>query len=290
MGLIDHRDGGLPLNPEFQPARERMLAEFQRKKAKGDWRKPVLVTLPPEPFRLKIFGDPHLDNPGCDAEMFISHMQELDRDAGVYGVCVGDWFDNWARSLAHLWKGGGDPADAWLVFEYLMDAHGRSMLAACSGNHDDWTNAPADPIDLVMKRHGVVYRKGAVRIVLGFEGLPPITVAIRHKWRGASLYSPAHGIHRAAIFGWRDHLMIGGHTHVDEPRIRAHADGFISHACQVSSFKVVDEFADVQGFMPHTLRPVWDLVVDPRRADTDPDKIKIFWESDLAARHIEAIR
>jgi transposase-like protein len=277
-------------NALFMDARTRMLAEYQKKKAKGDWRKPVLVNLPPEPFRLKLFGDPHLDSPACDAELFIENMQELDREAGVYGICVGDWFDNWGRSLAHLWKGAGDPSNAWIVFEHLIEEHGHSLLAACSGNHDDWTHAPCDPIDLVMKRHGVIYRKGAVRLALAFDGVAPIMVAIRHKWRGSSIYSPAHGIHRAAIFGWRDHIMVGGHTHVDEPRLRAHPDGFISHACQVSAFKDFDEFADVQGFMPHKLRAVWDLVIDPRRPDTDPDKVKVWWNSEDAASYLDAIR
>jgi hypothetical protein len=291
LGMFDEAmSAPLPLSDEFMGARDRMSVEYQRRKAKGDWRKPVLVSMPAEPFRLKLFGDPHLDDPGCDAELLIEHMQELDPERGIYGVCVGDWFNNWTRSLAHLWKGAGDPSDAWTVFETLMEAHGAGLIAACSGNHDDWTQAPADPIDLVMKQHGVIYRKGAVRLMLGFEGLPPIFVAIRHKWRGGSIYSPAHGIHRAAIFGWRDHLMVGGHTHVDEPRIRAHPDGFISHACQLSAFKSFDEFADVQGFMPHTLRPVWDLVIDPRRPDTDPDKIKIWWNSADAQRYFDAIK
>jgi transposase-like protein len=286
LGMIE-RAPTSETSPDFIAARDRMVAQFQRKQAKGDWRKPVLVTLPPEPFRLKLFGDPHLDNPGCDIPLFIEHMQELGE--GVYGVCVGDFFDNWARSLAHLWKDGGSPSDAWTVFEDLMERFGHYMIAACSGNHDDWTHAPVDPIDLVMKRHGVVYRKGAVRLMLAFEGLQPLTVAIRHKWRGGSIYSPAHGIVRAAIWGWKDALMVGGHTHVDEPRMRVHPDGFISHACQVSAFKTYDEYADTAGFIGHRLKPVWDLVIDPRRAETDPDRIKLFWSSAAAASYLAAI-
>ncbi len=290
LGIMDRDTLAEPNAPNeaFLSARDRMARDYQQKKAKGDWRKPVLRTLPPEPFRLKLFGDPHLDDPGCDAELFIEHMMELDE--GIYGVLIGDTFNNWTKSLAHLWKGSGDPSSAWTVFEHVMEERGRYVLAACSGNHDDWTNAPADPIDMVMKRHGVIYRKGAVRLALAFEGLAPIFVALRHKWRGGSIYSPAHGIHRAAIFGWRDDLMVGGHTHVDEPRMRVHPDGFVSHACQLSSFKDFDEFADVQGFMPHKLKAVWDLVLDPRRPNTDPDRIKCFWSSEAAAAYIDAIR
>jgi transposase-like protein len=287
FGLLERKSENLR-SPDFIDARDRMVSAYQRKKQKGDWRKPVLINMPAEPFRLKLFGDPHLDNPGCDIALFIEHMEEL--GDGVYGACVGDWFDNWGKSLAHLWKEGGSPSDAWLVFEDMMERFGHHLIAACSGNHDDWTHAPIDPVDLIMKRHGVVYRKGAVRLMLAFDGLQPLTVAIRHKWRGGSIYSPAHGIVRSSIWGWRDALMVGGHTHVDEPRMRVHPDGFISHACQISAFKVIDEYADTHGFISHRIKPVWDLVIDPRRPETDADRIKIFWSSQAAAAYLAAIR
>jgi transposase-like protein len=156
LGMIDPKEPGTALSPEFQTARERMLVEYQRKKAKGDWRKPVLVSLPPDPFRLKIFGDPHLDDPGCDAELFIEHMQELDREAGIYGVCVGDWFNNWARSLAHLWKGAGDPSDAWLVFEQpdgrARAFHARGLLGE-SRRLDERPRGPHRPRDEAARHH-----------------------------------------------------------------------------------------------------------------------------------------
>jgi hypothetical protein len=269
-------------------ARTRKVAAFTNAKKAGDWRKPVLVNMPARPFRLKLFGDPHLDANGCDFELFDRHFRELDGET-VHGICVGDWFNNWKASLAHLWRGDGDPSDAWVLFEDLMEAHGHGLIAACSGNHDDWSRAPADPIDLVMKRHGVIYRVGAVRIMLNFPGLPPMGVSIRHKWRGASMYSSAHAINRAAMFGWRDHLMVGGHIHQDEPRMRVSPDGFVSHMAQLSAFKVYDVHADTEGYMPHRIQPVWDAVIDPRRADADPDKIKFFWSSEAAAAYLTAI-
>lgn len=281
----------VPSRDNFIAARERKLIAFQRKQRKGDWRKPVLCNLPAEPFRLKIFGDPHLDADGCDFELFQRHWLEMDAANGVYGICVGDWFNNWLRALSHLWKDEtSSPSDAWLCLEYLMEETGDALLAACSGNHDDWTHGPVDPVDLLMKRHGVIYRKGAVRVAMSFDGLPPIFIALRHKWKGHSIYSAAHGIARSAIWGWRDHLMVGGHIHQDEPRLVSFPDGFRSHVCQVSSFKVYDDFPDIHGMMGPRISPVWDLVIDPRRTDTDPDKIKVFWDGRAAAKYLDAIR
>lgn len=269
-------------------ARTRKLAAYQKKQRVGNWDKPVLVHLPAGPFRLKVFGDPHMDSDAFNIALWEKHWMEM-RD-GVYGVCVGDWFNNWLKVLAHLWKHEGDPAEAWTLFEHYMAERGEYLLAACSGNHDDWTHGPADPIDLMMKRYGVVYRKGAVRLVLQ-AGEQALTCAIRHKWKGHSQFSPAHALRRAAEKGWHDNLMIGGHIHQDEPRMYVQPrTGHISHLCQVSAFKDFDEFADVHGFMPHKISPVWDYVIDPSRADSDPDKIKVFWDSDAAAAYLAAIK
>jgi transposase len=285
------KDPTVPTRDAYLDARTRKIALFQKKQRKGDWRKPVMTQLPARPFRLKIFGDPHLDADGCNFELFERHWLDMDASKGVYGICVGDWFNNWLRALAHLWKGEGDPSDAWLCLEYLMEQRGDALIAACSGNHDDWTHGPADPVDLLMKKYGVIYRTGAVRVALGFgEDMGPIFMAIRHKWRGHSMYSAAHGILRAGLWGWRDHLMVGGHIHQDEPRMLSFPDGFRAHVCQVSAFKQYDDFKDVHGFQGPVISPCWELVIDPRRADSDPEKIKIFWDMDAAQGYLDYLR
>jgi hypothetical protein len=142
VGMLTNEELSAPNAPsrdDYLAAKERKLAAFQRKKRKGDWRKPVMSRLPAEPFRLKVFGDPHLDSDGCNFELFERHWLEMDAEAGIYGVCVGDWFDNWMRALSHLWKDTTTaPSDSWLCLEWLMEERGEALIAACSGNHDDW--------------------------------------------------------------------------------------------------------------------------------------------------------
>lgn len=284
------RDPNLPSRSDYMDARTRKIAAFQRKQKKGDWRKPVLARLTPEPFRLKIFGDPHLDSDGCNFELFERHWMEMDVTRRVYGVCVGDWFNNWLRALGHLWKEETTPpSDAWMCLEYLMDQRGDALIAACSGNHDDWTHGPADPVDLLMKKHGVLYRKGAIRVGLHWDGLDPMHWSIRHKWKGNSMYSAAHWGVRANREGWRDTLLIGGHIHQDEPRLVSHTDGFISHVCQVSAFKEYDDYTDIHGFNGPKISPVWDVVIDPRESEKSPDRVKVFWSSEKAQRYLSSL-
>lgn len=285
------RDPNVPTFESYLAAKERKVRAYQQKKSKGDWRKPVLTQLPEGPFRLKVFGDPHLDADGCNYELFERNWMEMSPQDGVYGICVGDWFNNWLKALAHLWREESThPSDAWLLLEHLMDQRGEALIAACSGNHDDWTHGPTDPVDLLMKKYGVLYRQGAIRLLVACGNAKPMAISVRHKWKGNSMYSAAHAILRSAIFGWADELMIGGHIHQDEPRIYVRPDGSISHICQVSAFKEYDVYADVHGLMGPRLSPCWDLVVQPDRPNTDPDKIKIFWNSEDAARYYQAVK
>ena len=283
-------DPNVPQRGDYLSARTKKIAAYEKKKKKGDWCKPVMTTITPEPYRLKVFGDPHLDADGCNFELFEKHWLEMDNEKRIYGVCVGDWFNNWLKALAHLWKKETtDPDESWLCLEYLMDERGDCLIAACSGNHDDWTHGPADPVDLLMKKYGVIYRKGAVRVAINHEGCEPMFWSIRHKWRGTSMYSAAHWGVRAVREGWGDDLMVGGHIHQDDQRMIVQPDGMIHHVCQVSAFKEFDEFADVHGLNGQKISPVWDYVIDPRMPRKNPDRIKVFWDSDMAQKYLEAI-
>lgn len=286
----ERHDANVPKHEDYLEARDRKIAAFQKKKRKGNWRKPVMTSLSSDPYVLGVFGDPHLDSDACDYALFEESWLRMSIENRVFGVCVGDFFNNWLKSLAHLWREESThPSDAWLLFESLMDQRGECLIAACSGNHDDWTHGPADPVDLLMKKYGVLYRKGAIRVGFHWDGLDPLFMAVRHKWRGHSMYSAAHGMVRANREGWRDALMIGGHIHQDEPRLVSHADGFRSHVCQVSAFKEFDDYADVHGFNGPRISPIWWLVIDPREPETEPDRIKIFWNFDKAMAYKSSI-
>lgn len=292
IGIVSEEELSPPNVPavaEYSDAMRRKRAAYDRKRAKGTWRKPSLIHIAPGPFILKIFGDPHLDADACDVDLFEREWLRMDESRSIYGLCVGDWFNNWTRSLAHLWKNDGNPSDAWTIFAHLMEQRGGALLASCSGNHDDWTNAPYDPIELVMRQHGVRYRMGAITCHL-YDGERTYSVAMRHKWRGASIYSAAHGLVRGARHGWNDDLLIGGHTHQTEIRNHVAEDGKFSKLVQIEAFKRYDDYVDVHGFMGQSIAPVVNIVVDPRRPQTDPDRSREVWDHDEAVAMLERLK
>lgn len=295
-GLIEEHDLDGPLVPQrmdYLSARDRKAAAYDMKKKKGGWRKPVMVTLPKPIFTLKIFGDPHMDADAFNMMLFEKHWLDMDAEKGVYGLCVGDFFNNWTRALAHLYQHEAEPSDAWLVFEYLMAERSGLLVAACSGNHDDWSKVPApeaEPIGRVMREHGVRYRKGAIRLAFNTPG-GPYTVGMRHKWQGSSMYSAAHGIRRAVEKGWFDDAAIGGHIHQDEVRHYVHPDtGEITQLVQLSAFKEFDEHVDIQGYQGPRIQPVTNMVVNTLRSRTDPDRSKVIWDTEAALDWMESER
>ena len=293
LGLVSQeelRPANTPSSSDYSGAMDRKRQQFSAKRAKGTWRKPTMIHIAPGPFAVKIFGDPHLDADACDVELFEREWLAMDEASGFYGLSVGDWFNNWVRALGHLWKHEGDPSDAWTIFAHLMEQRGAALLASCSGNHDDWTHAPYDPVELMMRQYGVRYRMGAISLVL-YNGKDSYTVAMRHKWRGNSMYSAAHGLLRGAIHGWNDDLMIGGHTHQTELRQYVDAkDGSISQLVHIEAFKRFDDYADVHGFMGTNIAPVLNVVVDPSRAKNDPDRQRVIWGHDEARQYLDWLR
>jgi len=282
----------LPIHKNFTDALARKALAYEHKQQKGRWTRPVKVHVPAGPFILKVFGDPHLDDDACDIELFVREWRNLDEQAGVWGLCVGDWFNNWRQSLAHLWKEQGDPTDAWTIFVQMMYERGSAVVGACSGNHDDWTAAPYDPVQFIMEQHGVKYRRGAIMLHIGAEDF--VSVALRHKWRGNSMYSAAHGMIRACREGVQADLLIGGHTHQTETRhyVHQHAamEGEISQLLQIEAFKRFDDFADVHGFMGPSISPVCNYVCQPHLPRTNPDRLSIAWDHDEAVDRLRIAR
>jgi UDP-2,3-diacylglucosamine pyrophosphatase LpxH len=282
-----------PSFESFMDARSQMVRGFQKKQNNLDWRKPALLRdIGDEPFILWAGGDPHLDNHGSDIERFIRSFERLSVEDRVFGMNVGDWFDNWLRALAHLFKEGSDPHAGWTIFEHLMKSeHGKAFLFSVCGNHDLWTSAPYDPIDMVHKEIGAIYRRSAGHFIIRC-GEHYVKVLTRHGFNGRSQYSNAHAIKRAVTFRQSDaDIAIGGHTHISE--YRAHTDpasGHVQHLVQLGSFKAYDAFPVDKAFLESEHQPEMWLVIDPQEDRAERERVTVFYDFDRAAAYMDGLR
>lgn len=262
---------------EILRARTELGLRNDRKKAKGDWRKPSLITLNSGPILLGLFGDPHLDNSGTDLDLFEEELSRRDPERGIYTCCGGDFFDNWPRAMGHLYAESGDPYPAWVMFEHWMDNH--PFLFSVSGNHDLFASGTANFLDEFMRQRGMVMRRSGGRFLLDLGNNNPITISMRHIWQGGSIYSEAHNLKRAATWGHTDDDLIAG-FHFHKGELRTHVrplDGKVSKLAQISSFKKLDNYANDRGFMSPETPPVVWFVLDDREPVTSHARVQPFY-------------
>ncbi len=118
---------------------------FERKARKASHHSRTLE-LPAEPVGIFAFGDPHVDNEGCDWKTLLNHVEMARATEGVMGVCVGDMTDNWVGRLAKLYaKSSVTASDGWKLSRWFLNS--IQWLSVIGGNHDEWAHGPGvDPL------------------------------------------------------------------------------------------------------------------------------------------------
>lgn len=267
-------------------------AEYERVAAAAPNRAGNVIHRPDDgPFMLIVLGDEHLDNPGTDLALWEHWIGFLNRSKHITGWSLGDVLDNWVKPLAHLYSGSETPApEGWILLEHYLDQIGEDLDCSIGGNHDDWSGH-SDVLGMMMDKHGVMHRSTSLRMSYRMPSGREITVNARHGWPGRSMWNAVHGIKRAARMGIRDNILLGGHTHISgEGKEIDPLSGKISHCFQVASFKRIDDYADALGLMEGHLSPAIALVIDPRRAETDPELVKHFYDPAQAADYLAFLR
>lgn len=251
-----------------------------------------LIHLPDDkPFMLIAFGDEHLDNPGTDLKLWERWISYLDRSKRITGWSMGDVLDNWVRVLAHLYSTAETTApEGWILLEHYLDQIGEHLDCSIGGNHDAWSGSN-DVLGMLMEKHGVMHRNNSLRVRYRCPSGRELTVHGRHSWAGRSQWSEVHSLKKAARLGVRDTILLGGHTHVSGESVEKDpVTGKYTFVYQVASFKLIDEYADTLGLLDRHTSPAIALVIDPRRADNDPELVKHFYCPAAATDYLTFLR
>lgn len=258
---------------------------YERKDAGAKARKliPVKVNLQ-GPIGILHFGDPHVDDDGCDFPLLESHVELVRKTPGLLGGNVGDLHNNWVGRLARLYAQQSATArQSWMLVEWLVTT--IEWLYLVKGNHDLWTGS-GDPLDFI-KRYadvGVMEAHGA-RLELAFPNGKKVRINARHDFSGHSMWNPNHGPVKAIKGGWRDHILTCGHKHETGfgPPIKDPASGLISWPLRCAGYKRHDRYADELGLPDQNISPAILTVIDPQYADDDPRLITPFLSAEEGA-------
>jgi hypothetical protein len=235
------------------------------------------------------FGDPHVDDDGCDIEAIERHTDLVNRTEGLFAANVGDTTNNWVGRLAKLYgEQATSAAQAWKIAEWFVNR--CDWLYMIGGNHDLWSGS-GDPLRWIAKHQNSLYKSSEARIALKFPSGLEVRINARHDHSGSSIWNPAHGPMKAALMGTRDHLYVAGHKHESAYSVLKDAiSGITMHACKVASYKIYDRYAKERGFRDNCLSPCALTTINPALPADHPDLVKVWWDPEEGANYLTFLR
>jgi hypothetical protein len=284
---VDELPSELPTAAELL---ERRRQQFARKAAAKEARTLVPVRVKIDgPFGLALGGDPHLDDNGTDIALIEEHIRLINKTEGMLAGNVGDYSNNWIGRLARLYgQQSTSAAESWVLVEWFIRA--VPWLFLIGGNHDLWSG-DGDPIKWMAKQARVSYEANGMRLGLTTPKGRVIRLNARHDFSGRSQWNTAHGVAKAAQGGWRDHLLVAGHTHQGGYQIvRDPSSGLLSHCLRVSSYKTYDRYADEKGLPNQSISPCPIAVIQPDAADDSTRLVTIFHDVETGAEFLTHLR
>lgn len=284
MEIAKHKKpSGLSIN-DIKNMRRKI---FTRKKSKLEYLKRVDVAMDDNlPIGILHFGDMHLDSDGVDLDLIDGHMDILRRTEGLYGGNLGDTTNNWIGFLGRLYgEQHATVEEAQLLIKNYLK--GSKWLYTIIGNHDKWNGGEAIVRNEI--KTGVVGED--LRLSLNFPNETSTTLHARHNFTGNSMYNPAHGSVKEALFGSRDDIVIHGHKHSTGYSIITDAERHkILHCIAVGSYKEIDSFKTTMGFRDDNISPSCVTIIDPRLPNEHPDRIKVFFDVYQGAEYLNFLR
>tara|TARA_R100000654_G_scaffold64908_1_gene92647 strand:- start:3987 stop:5075 length:1089 start_codon:yes stop_codon:yes gene_type:complete len=248
------------------------------------------IKLKAEPIGLLIFGDPHVDNEGCDWPMLYEHIKLAQATEGILAVSVGDQMDNWVGRLGRLYSNASMLAsDGWRLSEWMFSA--LQWLAVIGGNHDSWASSPGiDPMTWLTKKCGVqFYCNDELKINMTWKDRPdlePVLLYLRHFFRGQSWYHPTHGSLKEGMFS-NAHILASGHVHNWAYLQTEMRQNRITHCLSLRGYKRFDAFAKQKGFYEQQTGYSALVVIDPLKED---HRINVFWDIKEGCQYLTFLR
>ena len=280
-------------DPEMMPVEDiisfRQKAYSQKKKAKESRTLVDIHINIDGPIGIAHFGDPHVDDDGTDLSQIIMYTDIINNTEGMFAGNLGDIQNNWVGRLSALYGQQSTSAkESWKLTEYFVNK--LNWLYLVAGNHDVWSG-DGDPLEFIMRDHKGLYERWGARMNLIFPNGKEITINARHTWKGNSMWNTAHGVAKAAQMGWKDHVLTCGHTHVSGYQVlKDPASGLISHALQVASFKIMDNYADKLGLDDKNIFNCPVTIIDPRYEDDDNRLITTIFNPEVASEYLKYLR
>lgn len=244
------------------------------------------------PFGILVYGDPHLDDDGCDIPLIMHQVDLVRNHPAIYAATVGDFQNNWVGRLGRLYgEQGTTTSESWRLTEWFIQ--NQDWLFIVRGNHDSAFVGAHDPLDWIIRNADVpADREADVKLRLCLpDDRGAVTIHARHDFPGRSSWNLTHGQGKAAkITSTDSDVLLSGHRHCWGYHSEERPDGSIWHAIQVGSYKRMDSYAVGLG-VPETVHGhSCLLIIDPEKPRGSPGRVTVHWDVDEGASFLTYLR
>lgn len=245
---------------------ETMVRRYEKRKAHRDaklWRR---FNVPVNgPYALMGFGDPHIDDNGCDWSLLKRHCELAATTEALFAYNVGDTTNNWMGRLTRLWaEQDTSSATARKLVRWFLNDSGVPWWLWIMGNHDSWPGPVGTETLERFRPDTVVMEEWGAKVTLVSPNGHEFRMHAAHDFAGHSQWNPLHGPQKEAMWGDQADLYVAGHKHNWALFHSEHSHrGNFYWLARARGYKVIDHYADLHGFGSQAKGHAILTVVDP---------------------------
>ncbi len=245
-----------------------------------------------KPIGILWFGDPHIDDNGCDWKLLYHHASLCANTEGLYGANIGDTTNNWAGRLAALYaKQDTSLKTARRYACWFMLDSGIKWLLWLIGNHDQWGDGAEILAQMAAKHRTqkIVCHDWEARFILKFKNGCEVRINAAHDFAGNSMWNPLHGPVKAAQFGDRLDLVVCGHKHnwaISQWELAQ--QGTIPLMIRVQGYKTYDDYGRRLGFHEQKEGAAILTIINPQA--TGAGRVTAYADVDSGVEYLKWLR
>lgn len=267
-----------------------MCDRFSQRKKYDDaakWRRFLVDSN--QPIGICWFGDPHLDDNGCNWPALKKDCSIVAKTPGMYGANIGDTTNNWAGRLARLYADQDASKDtAYKLAEWFFKESGIRWMIMLLGNHDTNSDDGARLLKEFCKNLCPMENWRA-QFKLVFPNKRECLIDAAHDHKGHSQWNQLHGQQRASSMGGIAHLYIAGHRHNwAMAKHECSESGRVYWLARARGYKFLDNYAKVNGFGEQQCGSSIVSIINP--AASDLNMVQCFADVEHAADYLTYLR
>ena len=247
------------------------------------------------PFKVKTmlpigicwFGDPHIDDNGCDWNLLSEHIDICKSTEGLYGANIGDTTNNWVGRLARLYaEQDTSERTAQRLTEWFFEESGVNWLIMLQGNHDNFKET-AYLKKIAENVCPMIDWRAQFKLV--FPNGRECLIDAAHNHNGHSQWNSLHGQQKAATMNGVANLYIAGHLHnwALAQNECPHTNR-VYHLARCRGYKRIDSYAENIGFGNQKFGASIVTVIDPNANDVN--LVRCFADVQEGAEYLTYLR